>query len=197
LFIMAYDYHWSSGDPGPVAPLHGSDRWGDYAYDWTIQDYRTYLAPHGVDRVLLGLPLYGYDWPSVDESVPGEATGTADAWTMVGAWELAEEWGGGEWDDASATPYLIYQDGAQTRQLWYENLDSLARKIQIAIDEGVGGIGFWALTYDRGDEEFWQLIADYRAGDDVFIGGDDDVTTDDDDDDDDDNASWCSLFGCG
>ncbi|HPM78725.1 MAG TPA: glycosyl hydrolase family 18 protein [bacterium] len=180
LFVMTYDYHWSSGDPGPVAPLYGSDRWGDYAYDWTIDDYRTYLAPYGVDRVVLGLPLYGYDWPSLDASVPGEATGTADAWTMAGAWEFAAQQGGGDWDDASSTPYLIYQDGAQTRQLWYEDLDSLALKIEFAIDEEVGGIGFWALTYEQGNEDFWQLIANYRAGGDV---GDDDFTDADDDDD--------------
>ena len=73
-----------------------------------------------------------------------------------------------------------FPNGAQTRQLWYEDLDSLALKIQFAIDEEVGGIGFWALTYERGDEDFWQLIADYRAGGDV---GDDDFFDDDDDDD--------------
>ena len=36
LFIMAYDYHWSGGDPGPVDPLFGGGSWGPYSIEWSV-----------------------------------------------------------------------------------------------------------------------------------------------------------------
>ena len=49
--LMAYDYHYAGGDPGPVAPI-----------GW-VRDVTTYASQtFGASKVLLGVPLYGYDW---------------------------------------------------------------------------------------------------------------------------------------
>lgn len=65
LILMAYDYHWSSGDPGPIAPLDWIRNVWSYA--------KTYNIPPG--RLAIALPAYAYDWP-VDSSgnTLGEAT---------------------------------------------------------------------------------------------------------------------------
>jgi spore germination protein len=49
--LMAYDYHWTTSAPGPVAPI-----------GWVNQvlSYATREIP--AERVILGVPLYGYDW---------------------------------------------------------------------------------------------------------------------------------------
>ena len=56
LFIMAYDYSWSGGNPGPVAPLEGAD-FGIIDLKWTLEDYRGSGALD--EDLILGLPLYG------------------------------------------------------------------------------------------------------------------------------------------
>lgn len=53
LVLMAYDYHWSSGDPGPIAPLDWVRKIWDYA--------RTYNIPP--ERLSIALPAYAYNWP--------------------------------------------------------------------------------------------------------------------------------------
>jgi spore germination protein YaaH len=193
LFVMAYDYHYKGGDPGPVAPLFGSTLWGQYAYDWTFDDYETYLAPYTLGRVIVGMPLYGYDWPSTGPEVPGEATGTASARTILEAWDMAATHGGATWDSASRTVYLTYQD-AGWRQLWYENLNSLDLKFAYAQTRGAGGIGFWTVTYGGANPGLWNLVRDYRGGDDDDDDDDDTVPPADDDDDDDSGGCGGVVF---
>ena len=49
--IMTYDFHWSGGSPGPIAPK------------WWVNDVASYasraIAPR---KVSLGMPAYGRDW---------------------------------------------------------------------------------------------------------------------------------------
>ena len=82
LFVMAYDYHWG-GDPGPVGPLYGGSPWGIHAMDWTLEDYRTWGAAD--DKIVLGVPMYGREWPSASDAVPGTATGDATSLTVENA----------------------------------------------------------------------------------------------------------------
>jgi spore germination protein YaaH len=135
---------------------------------------------------VLGLPLYGYDWPSSGKAIPGTATADAEARTVVEAWALAADHDGGGWDDPSSKPYLIYQDGGW-RQLWFETPESLGAKLDYAAAAGLGGVGFWALTYDGGAAEIWDRVAAYKAGADDDAGGPLDA------DDDEATASGC---GC-
>ncbi|MDP8225707.1 MAG: glycosyl hydrolase family 18 protein [Candidatus Lernaella stagnicola] len=186
LFIMAYDYHWRTGDPGPVAPLLGSDFWGQYAYDWTLDDYQTYITPYTLERVLLGVPFYGYDWPSAGSGIPGTATGSATAYGILQAWDRADAHGGGQWDAPSSTAYAIFYEGGW-RQLWYEDLDSLADKLDYAATREVGGVGFWTAYYAADNQDIWDLVAEYKYG----SPGDDDDDDDDDNDDDDDDSGGC------
>ncbi len=156
LFVMGYDYHWSGGDPGPVAPLASSDTWGSYSLAWSVADYREWGAPD--DRIVLGLPLYGIEWPTASDAVPGSATGSG--WSVF--WYEAEERvAAGEerhWDTDGTAPYLL-PGGTQA---WYDDAESLEAKIRYAVDEGLQGVGFWALGYEP-DASFWDLVAELTA----------------------------------
>ncbi len=152
LFIMGYGYHWSGGDPGPVGPLYGGSPWGTYALDWTVDDYITYGAP--LDRIVLGLPLYGYDWPSTSNTVPGDATGSGVAVTYSSAISQGQAYGR-HWDTVTHTPYA-FPDGVS--QLWYDDLESIEDRIAYAVGENLQGVGFWALTYEDSDPAFWNMV---------------------------------------
>ncbi len=51
LFIMGYGYHWSGGNPGPVAPLYGGGIWSTWSLSWSVEDYLDKGVPPRADRV--------------------------------------------------------------------------------------------------------------------------------------------------
>lgn len=120
------------------------------------------LASLGVAprRILLSVPLYGWEWPSESER-PGAATrGPARLVTFsetpeqlmpndrLAASVLAGRHGLRR--DGEDTPYYAYRDGAQWRQGWFEDLRSLTRKLAPERAQGYAGLAFFPLGYDGG-----------------------------------------------
>ena len=151
LFIMGYAFHGSWGDPGPQDPLYGSDLWGSYSLAWSLADYETYGASRA--HIVMGLPLYGYTWEVSDNSVPTDATG--DVWS-VSQVNCEAIWAsdGSQWDDASSSPYAL-GSGEQT---WCDDVEATRLRVEWAVDEGLLGVGFWALGYEGAG--FWEMMAD-------------------------------------
>ncbi len=158
IFIMGYDYHWSGGDPGPVAPLQGGGIWSRYSLADTVD---TYLS-EGADpsRIVLGLPLYGRTWPTTNNNVPGTATANGTSVTMVEGTSLASAHGR-RYDTTTDTPYTFISTSSQT---WYDDHDSVQAKVHWAIEAGLGGVGFWALNYEGNDPAFWAMITEETTG---------------------------------
>ena len=151
LFIMGYGYHWKRGDPGPVDPLYGGSPWSAYSLEWTVEDYRSKGVPD--DKIVLGLPLYGRQWPTASSAVPGTATGDGVAKVMGEAISYAQSYGS-MFDAVTHTPYVLETN----QQLWYCDIDSIEARVSWAVDEDLQGIGFWALDYELGVEGFWEMI---------------------------------------
>lgn len=157
LFIMGYGFHYSSSDPGPVDPLFASSTWGKYALDYSVQDY---LAVAGASRqkIILGLPLYGFDWPTVDASVPGDATATAPSIKWKEAQEGAAKYGR-KWDADADSPYYTYNNGAW-HQVWYPDVEDMNARFDYINDQALGGVGFWAVGFDQLDPDLWAAVDD-------------------------------------
>jgi hypothetical protein len=158
LFIMGYDYHWTSGNPGPVAPMKGGGIWSAYALDWTFKNYLAAGAPK--DKLIMGLPLYGYRWPTTNNEIPGSATGSATAVLMADAVDQVNLYEG-YFDDQTQTPYYF---PSASKQVFCDDKSSLGRKIGWALEQDVKGIGFWALGYDGGDSSFWDMVGAQTQG---------------------------------
>ncbi len=186
LFIMGYGFHYSSSDPGPNAPKYGSNLWGSYSLDWSLEDYIEYGGEANRHEVYLGLPLYGRDWPSVSDDIPGEATENGSSVTYTTAGSEAQQHGR-QWDAESETPYYMYQSPGW-HQVWYDDSESVLSKIELVDEHDVGGFGFWALQFDGNDALLWDELAAIVGDDDDDdddTGGDDDTAGDDDTGDDD------------
>ena len=155
--IMGYNYHWSGGpSAGPVAPLGDSTTWGPRSTKTSIN---TYLAA-GIspDKLLLGVPYYGIEWPTRSDSVPAATAGTGTAFFYSEA-VSREQQHSVHWDESSQTPFYKRESNGQAYQGWYENAESLARKYQLIESKGLGGAGIWALGYDDGRDELWRELA--------------------------------------
>lgn len=157
--IMGYDYHWAGApNTGPVSPRNNGDIWS--AIDVT-RSVRNYLAENiPPEKLCLGLPWYGYDWPAANEQ-PGAQTqgrGTAKLYGNIRE-ELTTIGRERMWDRHSSTPWFAYQDaGGLWRQTWYDDAESLGLKYDMLTTYGLAGTAIWALGYDRGYPELWDLL---------------------------------------
>lgn len=157
IIIMAYDYTQSNADQaGPVAPIKTQDE----KEMSIVQTMKAALSQIDKSRLVLGIPLYGYEWRVTSEA-PRSPT----------------YWGGGEmasynrvkelireknltvnWDEVAYSPWLTYKDGWQIKQIYFENLKSLNAKIELAQQLDLQGIAFWALGYEGNHQEIWDLL---------------------------------------
>jgi spore germination protein YaaH len=153
LMIMAYDYHWSNGPTtGPVSPLTG---WGTYNVTWTVNDYITWSGGLN-DKLILGCPYYGYDWPAESSSAGANTTGSATSKTYSVAEPLAQTYGKLR-DNDSQSPWYRYQSSGW-HQCWYDDSLSLSLKYDLVNQHDLQGIGIWALGYDGDNTELWNAI---------------------------------------
>ena len=154
LFIMGYNYFYSgSSTAGPVSPL------GGYYYDieYSVNDYIAKTNGQ-LDKLILGLPYYGYDWP-VSSSIMNAATiGYGSVRTYSEASLMSNQYGY-NWDMPSNSFWIQYLSNSW-QQCWYDDSLSLSLKYQFAIEKNIQGVGIWALGYDQGSNKLWGAIND-------------------------------------
>lgn len=161
LIIMSYDYHVRSSDvAGPVAPLFGKET-GRYEDDITsnIRDFLKYVPP---EKILLGIPFYGYEWQVVNGE-PGSATfpDSGATATYKRVQELlndpnkkVEE----GWDSAALSPFVVLNEGGVKKIIYYDNPRSLSYKLDLVAQLKLRGVAIWALGYEGDQTELWEVI---------------------------------------
>lgn len=161
IFIMGYDFHYSGGNPGPVAPLYPSSKWGTTACDSKTVDGYLSAMSKGSDTMLLGVPYYGLDWPSTNYDTPGTKRASATARLYKQAITMVNQGVGRKWDSLSSSPYIFYGAPSDTHQLWYDDTQSLAEKYQLIKSANLKGTGMWAIGGDGTNLELWNLLDSY------------------------------------
>lgn len=131
LMPMAYDQHYQGGRPGAVA-----------AGAWVEQVLRYTVAVVPPEKVVLGIPTYGYDW----------GDGPAKPLSYGQAVNLAEEYNHGN----TRVDHFAYVSGGQQHQVWYENTGSFSRKVSLVQDYEIRGIVLWRLGIE--DPGIWPII---------------------------------------
>ena len=153
LFIMAYEAHGSWGDAGPNVPLFESGRWGFISLEWTVNDYLSGGAD--LDKVIVGLPLYGHAWNVSNSSSVPPTTTSYDRVLFYKDGDIARY--GRRFDDASTSTY--FAEGGTT-QGWIDDAQAVLDKLEWVVNRsGTGGVGFWALGYDNNDPLIWEYLA--------------------------------------
>lgn len=144
--VMAYDYHYQGGQPGPVAPAEWVNR---------LLTFATTVIPR--DKLVLGIPTYGYDWAPTG----GKTNGRAIIYGK--ARQLATQFGQEiKVDAASDSPFFNYDAGGVTHHVWFENAQSLSAKLDLVNKFDIGGIAIWSLGKE--DPANWQVIKEKLPG---------------------------------
>jgi spore germination protein YaaH len=150
-FIMGYDYYWSgSATAGPVAPVSTGSLNVTATVDWYLGEG----VPPG--RIILGVPYYGYDWPVVSDASQASTTGRGTARVYATVQDMLPQ-AEAQWSTLHRNPWLRYRPSGW-RQCWYDDALSLGYKYDLVIERDLAGPGIWALGYDEGHDELWQLI---------------------------------------
>jgi hypothetical protein len=178
IFLMGYDYRTGRSAPGATSPLDRADG-GAPTLRTSLDLYAALGVPS--DRLLLGLPLYGVEWPVAGPVVGAPSIGRGEAWFPRNHADLLT--------DPSITPirdeieqvdvYLIASDGsvgapaiepgasADTRTwraVYVDTPATLAPKLALANERGLAGAGWWAVGYERGIPGYTELMERFTAG---------------------------------
>jgi spore germination protein YaaH len=175
-FVMGYGYHWTqSGKAGPTGQLRVTGDWRPHisiSLQRTLAAYTAQVPPEMRRVIVLGLPYYGRDWPTATDAMHSATAGDGSSVTYAAARRAMAQGRTRRWDEGSANPWYAYSTGGQWHQAWFDDEESIAAKYELALDQGIGGVGIWALGYDAGYGELWDTIDAYftaepdpRAGD--------------------------------
>lgn len=155
--IMTYDYTMpSSSSAGPNSPLRGSGSLFEHDIIKNIAEI-TKVVPSR--KILLGIPFYGYEWDTVDDSKysPVETKGSVASLERIDEM-LAKQTLSLIWDRNTLTPYGVSSESGQTSQIYFENATSLKLKLDFVKSADLGGIAIWALGYEGKNSWVWPII---------------------------------------
>ena len=142
--LHSYEWGYTAGPPMAVAPLPNVRAVLDYAV--------TEIPP---DKILLGVPNYGYDWPLpfVQGVTRAQSISNQRAIELAIQYDIAIQY-----DETSQSPYFYYTDTAGTvHEVWFEDARSLSAKLRLIAEYGFLGAGVWNLM--RPFSQLW-LAAD-------------------------------------
>lgn len=143
LYFMTYLEHTLSSSPGPT----GGIPWITQSVDYAIN---TLNIPR--QKIYLGIGLMGTAWR---QNPDGSTDPDRDDITFQEILSITQSTSETpSWDDKSQSPYLVFNDQNGKHIVWFENSQSVAKKISFAKDNHLGGIAFWRLGGE--DPAIWQ-----------------------------------------
>jgi len=160
--VMGYAYYYQgSSTTGPCDPLY---HYGS-TYNYTLSKTTTYYIDAGcpANKLVMGLPYYGYEWETTTSTVPSSTIGSGSARTFSvvmnnssGNYSIANH----QFDWDSYTDIYSFNDGAN-KQCFITLEDGFRKRLDHINKTDIAGIGIWALGYDDGYNELWNGINDY------------------------------------
>ena len=173
MVIMGYDYNTGNQVQGAVAPLRSAE-----GKNISLSNTVEYYLKNGIDssKTVLALPYYGSMWTGdVDKNGDVESKFerkvTYREIMNLFSKDVAVNSGTSPFlDKKSMTNYynLIYPDNT-TKEIWYDDDYTLGKKFDYAISKNLKGVGIWALGYDNGFVELWDVIDDRFASKDRIV----------------------------
>lgn len=131
VILMTYEWGYMYGPPLAVAPIEPVKQVLDFAV--------TVIPP---EKILMGMPNYGYDW-----TLPYERGRAAEVLTINGALNRAIENGARiEFSDSAKAPFYKYVKNGVEHIVWFENASSTRARLELVKQYGLGGVSYWTIN---------------------------------------------------
>lgn len=141
--LMTYEWGYAQGPPMAVAPAPSVR---------AVLDYAVTAIPR--EKLLLGIPNYGYDWPLPFVAGTTRARSLSNQQAIALALEHGAEI---LFDETAQAPHFSYTDRAGTgHAVWFEDARSLDTKLRLIQEYGLMGAGFWNLM--RPFSQTWLVL---------------------------------------
>jgi len=137
LMIMVYDQHHLGSGPGPIA----ARQW----YEYYLNEVNDLI---GMERVVVLLGNYGYDWGG----------GKATSISFRRAMDMAKKYNVRPvfLREASASRFRYYDTKGAKHEVYYQGALSFFNQLRYATHKGYSYFGFWRLGEE--DESIWDII---------------------------------------
>ncbi|MDR0656720.1 MAG: glycoside hydrolase [Treponema sp.] len=135
VLVMAYDEHWSTSAPGPIASMSWCRSVASYSL--------SVLEP---EKLVMGIPFYGRTWGSINPF---------RAFFFSGIQRIREENHVSSIRRENGIPTFTYEAPLLVT-VYYEDQYSLSARMEMYRHMGVGAIGFWSIGQE--DPGFWNLL---------------------------------------
>lgn len=142
VFLMTYEWGYTYGPPLAVAPLPNVRQVLEYA-----------LTEIPKEKIVLGVPNYGYSWPLPYERGVTKARLIGNVEANVIAAERGAEI---QYDERYQSPFFYYEIGGRRYEVWFEDVRSIYAKLQLAAEKDIHGVWYWNLM--RPFRANWLLV---------------------------------------
>ena len=132
VLLMTYEWGYAYSLPMAVAPLPNVRAVVEYA-----------LTEIPAEKIWLGIPNYGYDWPLPVIRGETRATSISNQYAV----SLAGRYGTViQYDETAQSPWFRYRDErGSEHEVWFEDARSIAAKLELIRQYGLQGAGYWNL----------------------------------------------------
>lgn len=132
VLLMTYEWGYTYSEPMAVAPINNVE---------AVIKYGLTRIPE--EKILMGIPTYGYDWPLPYEKGVTRATSLSPVESI----RLAERYGAEiNYDTVAQTPWFRYTNSeGQLHEVWFEDARSIEAKLALAARYNLAGLGYWNL----------------------------------------------------
>ena len=142
VLLMTYEWGYTYGPPMAVAPLPNVRQVVEYA-----------LSEIPQEKIYLGIPDYGYDWPLPYRRGETRARSISNQRAVEIAVERRVEIA---FDQRAQSPWFRYTDGGVTHEVWFEDARSMSAKLGLVSEYGLHGAGYWNLM--RPNPQGWTVL---------------------------------------
>lgn len=131
VFLMTYEWGYTYGPQMAVAPLNKVREVVEYA-----------LTQIPKEKILMGIPNYGYDWPLPYERGVTKARiiGNVEAVRIAAINGVPIQF-----DETAQSPYFNYTRDGISHEVWFEDVRSIRAKLNLAREYELMGVGYWNL----------------------------------------------------
>lgn len=142
VLLMTYEWGYPQGEPMAISPIYGVRQVVEYA-----------LSKIPKEKLLLGIPTYGYNW-----TLPRKIGEDATSLTCPEAVSLARDYGAEiHFDQTAQAPYFHYTDESEkSHTVWFEDALSIQAKLNLLKEYDLHGVGYWNL--DRPFPQNWLIL---------------------------------------